>query len=523
MPITAGHLAWAAMRIHPGAHFADAAKRFTDHPALEDGTSFGELDETVDRIASALFSLGLEIGDRVAVLSHNRLEIIGAWLGLERAGLVRVVLHSHFPMDVHLDTLAKTGAKAVIFDRRLAAALAAGDGALSDVCTFVCLGPGCPEWAIPYEALLERGSSWFEPPEVSEDDPVCIQPTTGTTGAPKPWVVSHRGWGTLVMHNLFHLSAMAAFGPDEVNLHAHAVQWASGAQTLLPYLLHGARTVLLDDETFDPAAVASTIEESGVTGVLLPGPMLARVLDAIEARSDFSHRLRRVVTLFATPELLVRTTRILGPVWCHGYGSTEQGAPVTRLLAREAQGRSASVGRRASPLIEVDVFDADGKTLPAGRVGEILTRSPMSRGRYWGDEALTAHAFHCGEWFRSGDLGVADEAGFLTYVDRDRDVISTSAGAVYPHEVEAAVLRHPAVANCGAVGVGEPGAQDVLAAALLKPGTSVDASAIAEVAYEVLPVHAHPRVVLVPDLPVVLGGAKVQRDVLRERLIEAGA
>src|SRR5262249_39702883 len=162
--------------------------------------------------------------------------------------------------------------------------------------------------------------------------------------------------------------------------------------TLLPYMLHGARTIVLDDAEFDPARVAAAIQESGATGVLLPGPMLGPVLDAVEARPAFSHRLRRLVTLFATPELLERTTRVLGPIWCHGYGSTEQGAPVTRLTACEAPRYLASVGRKASPLIELAVVDRESRPLPAGHVGEITVRSPMSNSRYWGDPQLTERA-----------------------------------------------------------------------------------------------------------------------------------
>jgi acyl-CoA synthetase (AMP-forming)/AMP-acid ligase II len=147
----------------------------------------------------------------------------------------------------------------------------------------------------------------------------------------------------------------------------------------------------------------------------------------------------------------------------------------------------------------------------------------MSCGRYWDEPQLTERALSAGGWFRSGDLGALDEEGFLTYVDRARDAISTADGAVYPHEVEAAVLRHAAVANCGAVGLGEEGAQEVVAAVVMKPEARADARAIAALAAEHLPASAGPRVVIVSELPVVLGGAKVQRDVLRGQLSETAA
>jgi len=511
------------MLMHPGTLFADAARRHGDRDAVGDGTTYHALDALVSRAAGGLSSLGLGVGDRVGMLFHNVPELVTLWLAVERAGLVRVALHSHFGIDVHADMLRRTGAKALVFDTRFAHAVEQAVYARTEIGAFIGVGDDCPEWAIPYSKLLARGEEEFVAPEVDETAPACVQPTTGTTGPPKPWVVSHRAWVTLVVHNLIHLSAMAPIGADEVNLHVHALQWASGAQTLLPYMLHGAQTVVLDDAVFDPTTIADAIQDSGATGVLLPGPMLAPVLDAIERRAHFAHRLRRLVTLFATPELLERTTRVLGPVWCHGYGSTEQGAPVTRLLAPEATMRAASVGRTASPLVELAVLDEGGRRLTAGHVGQIAVRSPMSCGHYWDEPERTKRALSDEQWFRSGDLGLLDEDGYLTYVDRARDAISATSGDVYPHEVEAAVLRHAAVANCGAVGIGETGAQEVVAAVMLKPGESADAEEIAALAAEALPQRAHPRVVIVHELPVVLGGAKVQRDALREQLIEAPA
>jgi acyl-coenzyme A synthetase/AMP-(fatty) acid ligase len=510
----------AFVLIHPGALFADAARRFSERDALDDGTTYRALAADVAKLAAALSELGLEPGDRVGVLSHNRPELVVVWLALERAGLIRVVLHTHFETDVHGEMLRRTGARALVFDTRFAAVPAAVAGALSAHPILIGLGSGCPSEAVSFEDLCASAGESFGAPEVDENDPVCIQPTTGTTGPPKPWVVSHRAWTTLVLHNTMHLAAMAPFGEDEVNLHAHALQWASGAQTLLPYLLNGARTSLIDDQVFEPRAVADAIEDRCASGVLLPGPMLAPVLDAIESRGGFSHRLRRLVTLFAPPELLARATRMLGPIWCHAYGSTEQGAPATRLLAPEAAARPTSVGRAASPLIEVRVLDEHGTELAAGRVGEIAVRSPMSCGRYWQDAQLTTDAFHPGGWFRSGDLGSLDDDGFLTYVDRARDAISTPSGIVYPHEVEAAVLSHPAVAHCGAVGLREPPAQHVVVAAMLKPDAH---ASTADLAASAGALGIDVSVMIVEQLPMVLGGAKVQRDVLREQLLEAGA
>jgi len=519
------------MQVRAGMLPVDAAVRFAAAPALttERGTeTFAALDATANLVASGLSVHGLRPGDRVGVLSYNRAEVVHAWLGTERAGMVRVVLHSHFDMAAHVALLRFVGARAMLFDTGFTDAVAAHLHELAGM-LLIAIGEGPPEWAVPWTQVLASGSPEAAPLDVHEDAPAFIQPTTGTTGNPKPWIVSHRSWAAVIAQNLHHLDTFApglsAVGPDDVVLHVHALQWASGFQLLYPYLVRGARTVLLDDSTFEPDRLVRTIVDEGVTGLLLPAPMLTPVLDLIEREGPVPHRLRRLVVFFATPELLQRTTKLLGPVWCHGFGSTEQGAVTTRLRADEAAEdprRLSSVGRPASPFFEVAVVDDKGNRVPPGQLGEIVVRSAMSSSCYWGMPERTRRAFLPGDWFRPDDVGYLDHEGFLYYVDRAVDSIRTTAGTVYPHVVEAAVLRHSAVANCGVVG---PGGDRVVAAVVLKAGAADGPELRAEIARCAeagLAPHERPEIVVVDDLPCVLGGAKVQRAVLRERLIGAG-
>ncbi|MFC7547986.1 class I adenylate-forming enzyme family protein [Plantactinospora sp. GCM10030261] len=520
------------MRVLAGGMSA-YARRFGGRTALTTGAgsqTFAELVTAGHRFGDGLRSMGIRPGDRVAVLSHNRAEVVQCWLGLEAHGFVRVVLHSHFDMGLHADLIDRTEARVVVFDTRFGAQLSAYKALLGSVRVFVAIGDDPPDWAVPFASVQAAGSPDDPGIDLDEDDPVCVQPTTGTTGTPKPWTFTHRSWRGWVQQNLYHLDTFApdlpSVGPQDVNLHVHALQWASGAQTLYPYLLRGARTVLLDDEVFDPGVVVDTIIGEGVTGVLLPAPMLTPVLDLVEARGGIPHQLRRLVIFFATPELLRRTTELLGPVWCHGFGSTEQGAVTTRLLAHEAMnghpGLLSSVGRPASPFLEVAIMDERGEPVAPGEVGEIVVRSAMSDSGYWGSPDRTADAFFADGWFRPLDLGYLDDDGFLYYVDRAKDRIVTAAGVVYPHLVEEAVLRHPAVAGCGVVGLDTAHGREVVAAVRLKAGSVNTTELVEEIATAARPglrPHERPhRIVVMTDLPTVLGGAKVRRDLLRERL-----
>ncbi len=520
------------MQIEAGGHFNRAAARFRDAVAVQSTDrmlTYAQLRAAANRIGSCMLNLGVERGDRIAVLAHNRVEVVELLLGLERAGLVRVALHTHFDMNTHSQTLNDVGAVALFFDTRFADGVAAHRKDMLSVRHFIAIGPNPPDWALPYEAAARGGASEDAPVDVDDESPCAIQFTTGTTGFPKPWVVTHRSWRALIANNLEHLDTFGpgvpAVGPDDVNLHIHALQWASGAQTLMPYMLRGARNVIIDDATFDSVAIVHAIVDTGATGLFVPGPMLPPLLELIGARGGVPHRLRRVVIFFATPELLMATTQVLGPVWCHGFGSTEQGAPATRLAWHEAQEkpeRLASVGRAISPFFEIAVMDERGRRLPPRATGEIVVRSAMSNSRYWDLSERTARAFFPGGWFRPGDIGYLDEDGFLFYLDRAKDRIETAAGIVYPHMVESALLRHGDVAHCGVVGLGDAGAQTVVAAVKLKPGATESdslARAILESAAAGLSsIELPERVVFVAELPTVLGGAKVQREVLQRRL-----
>jgi acyl-CoA synthetase (AMP-forming)/AMP-acid ligase II len=519
------------MQLEAGVLIRAAAQNFGSRVALSAGRrqlTFIELSELSNRVGSALLDLGVARGDRVAVLAFNTAEAVETWFGCEKHNLVRTILHSHIPMDSHVWSLNHVEASALIFDTRFSADVERHRDDLKTVRHFVGIGPGCPQWAMPFRQLESAGSAEDPCLDVDEDGPCFLQLTSGTTGSPKAWVKTYRSWHAVINHNLIHFdtfgSGVPPIGPDDVNLHVHPIQWASGFQTLYPYFVRGARNVLLDDEVFSPDAVLGAIHREQVTGVFMPGPLLTPVLDAIEVRAGFAHRLRRIVVFFGTPDLLERTTRLLGPVWAHGYGSTEQGAVATRLLPHEvAQRRERinSVGRPASPFLEIAVVDDQGRRLGAGQVGEIVARSAMSLGEYWGMPERTAQSFFPGDRFRPNDVGYLDDDGFLYYLGRAADRITTASGTVYPHLVEEVMLRHPSVFLCCVGGLGEPGTQELVAGVQLKDGFTPSDQLAEEILLQTsgLPEHERPlRAVFVSDMPTVLGGAKVQRQALRERL-----
>lgn len=520
------------MKYEAGLLARRAAQSYRDRIALTyEGVdvTFHDVNTAANQFGSGLTELGLSKGDRVAVLSWNRPEVVYAWLGCEKFGLVRVGMHTHNPSEHHGDLLVHVGAAALVFDTSFTDVVLEIMPRLPKSIKFIAVGDECPSWAIPFDTVLEGGRPEDPRIDVDENDPCFMQLTSGTTGMSKPWVKSYRSWLAVINHNAIHLDTFddqPAISEDDVNLHFHPLQWATGFQTLYPYFLRGARTVLLSDAEFDADTLLDTMIDEHITGTFAPGPLLSPVLDAIERRPDVELSMKRMVVFFGTPELLKRTSQLIGNVWAHAFGSTEQGAAATRLLPSDVTpdtgARLDSVGRPASFNFEVAIVDSAGRRLPDGQVGEIVVRSAMSDGYYFGFPDTTATAFFDNDWFRSGDVGHLDRDGFLYYGDRAVDTIEIADTVIYPHVIEASLLAHESVSNCGVVKVGDGNDAAVVAAVHLKADVKSDSAMRATLeaisASALSDLDCGVEVVFVDALPTVLGGAKVQRNVLRETL-----
>jgi len=520
------------VKVEAGLQVRMASERFGPRIALTcngDEASFAALNERANRLGSGLDRLGITRGARIGVLAYTTPDLLVSWFACEKFNFVRVVLHSHFAMEDHVWAMNHVEAEALIFDARFAETVDRHRSEFSTVKAFIAMGDDVPGWATPLGGVEDGGEAAEPFLSVDETAPCFLQLTSGTTGRPKPWVKTFRSWQAVIDHNLHHLNdfgpSSTTIGPDDVNVHFHALQWASGFQTLYPYYIRGARSVLVDDEAFDPAGLVDVFVNEGATGTFMPGPLLTPVLDEIEGRGGLDHELKRMVVFFGTPELLERTTRVLGPCWCHGFGSTEQGAVTTRLLPHEVDGhpeRIESVGRAGSPFFEIAIVDQAGRRMPAGELGEIVVRSAMSDGVYWGMPDATRDAYLADDWFRPSDVGFIDADGFVYYADRAGDVIQTGGGTVFPHLVETSLLSHEAIANCGVVGIGD--GPEVVCAVVLKEGRlttdALEGELLALATRPIADLGCSLRVLVVEEVPTVLGGAKVQRQALRERLVQ---
>ncbi|MEU8278061.1 fatty acyl-CoA synthetase [Microbispora bryophytorum] len=455
-------------RRHPGRlAVADAA-----HSPTARSRTYAELDEDVTRAAGALIARGVRPGDRVAVLSRNSVDYVRTIFGVARAGAVLVPVNFMLGADEIAYVLSHSGAVALIAQDALLPVAREAAKRAGGLRLRMVYGPAPEEGWEPFDSSLQVDVA--EPAEpivpIGPDDPAQILYTSGTESRPKGAVLSH---AALIAQ---YASCVIDGGMTRDDVELHAMPLFHCAQQhcfLVPDIQLGASSHILPGA--DPAAVLEAVERHGVTKFFAPPTVWISLL----RHPDFDRRdlssLRK--GYYGAAIMPVEVLREIGErlpdvrLW-NFYGQTEM-APVAVMLQPEDQIRKAGSAGQAALNVETRVVDADGNDVPPGEIGEIVHRSPHAILGYLDDPEKTAEAFR-GGWFHSGDLGVMDEEGYLTVVDRIKDMIKTGGENVAGREVEEVVYEHPAVAEVAVVGVRHPSwIEAVVAIVVTKPGTAV--------------------------------------------------
>jgi acyl-CoA synthetase (AMP-forming)/AMP-acid ligase II len=437
-----------------------AGARFGDRVALEgpEGTrTFAELASRVRRLARGLRALGLDDGDRVLDLQTNSVTYLETDLAIRSAGLVRVALNARLHPRDWLRIADDCAAAALVYDARFAddtAELRArlGTGRV------VVVGGDAP--GRPYGLLVDDTAD--APLPRLPDTALCgLHYSSGTTGAPKGAQRTHRNWMASVVNMSYDVLGGRP-GAGDAYVHAGPVTHTSGL-FVLPFLVAGARQLVLP--SWDPEAFLDAVQHRGATHTALVPTMVARLL----AQPDISpERLRGLRMLgYAgapmAPEQMRAAYERLTPHLVQYYGLVEAIPPVTVLDADDhARGLGdepallSSAGRPALG-VELAVVDEHGDALPAGEVGEVVTRGDHVMQGYWDSGARTdlGKAVRDG-WLHTGDLGRLDDAGRLFLVDRKGDMIISGGYNIYPREVEDVIASVPGVHEVAVVGVEDP-------------------------------------------------------------------
>jgi long-chain acyl-CoA synthetase len=493
----------------------ETAKRSPDRTALifhDQPIKYSEVDREIDRAAAGFAALGLKRGDRVAVLVHNVPHFVYAYHGLLRAGAVMIPLNTMYTAEEVSYILADADARAVVVAEPFASTVDGLRDTLPMLEHVIVAGSRAPIGAMTWEQMLDRGT---EPPLVdpAADELAVIAYTSGTTGKPKGAMLSH---GNLLA-NLDQMTevAMLAQSENDVVLLALPLFHIYALNVILGLTLRvGAAALLM--ERFDAVGSLDAIEKHRVTVLFGAPPMFIAWLNTpgIE-RYDLSGVRLAVSGAAPLPGAVLEDfKRKTGITIWEGYGLTET-APGVTSTAMGGVAKPGSIGK-ALPGVEIRIVDAHDDDVEEGDPGEIIVRGPNVFRGYWRQDEASAEAFADG-WFRTGDVGYADEDGYIFLVDRKKDMVIVSGFNVYPREVEDALYRHPKIADVAVIGVPHPyTGEAVKAFVVLKPGEHATEEDILDFTRRYLARFKCPGVIeFVTELPHLPTG-KVLKRVLRD-------
>jgi long-chain acyl-CoA synthetase len=472
-------------------------------------TTYGELRDQVGRARAALVARGVAPADRVALVAANDAGFVVAYLAILGVGAVAVPLNPSSPAPELERELAAVGARLVVTEPAFAGVVdecktagIPGFGGVVVVADLTAEGESSGEGAQP---IVERG----------EDDVAVLLFTSGTAGAPRPAMLTH---GNLYS-NIRQMLANPARPDhlDDISLCVIPLFHVFGLNALLGLALAVGSSIVLVDR-FDARATLEAVAEHGVT-VLTGVPTMWAAWSALpedEAGPDLLASVRIAISGAAAldPEVRRAVRRRYGVDVSEGYGLTEASPAVTSGLGHGAPDGSIGV---PLPGVEMRLVDNTGEDALVGDPGEIWVRGPNVFPGYWNDPEATAAALTPDGWLRTGDIAVVDDDGFLSLLDRAKDVIIVSGFNVFPAEVEEVLGTHPAVKEVAVVGVPHPQSGEAIKAYVVPdPGTRPDeAELIAHVGRHLARYKCPATIEIVDRLPHGDTG-KVLRRALRQ-------
>jgi acyl-CoA synthetase (AMP-forming)/AMP-acid ligase II len=429
---------------------AREAHRMPQREALIFGdrtTTYAEFDAEVDRHAAALSALGVTKSDRVALLAANSDRYLLAFFAGLRLGAIIVPINTRLAAPEVAHILEDSGARVLVFDPELEA-LAYESRALVALNPPELVGLRAAGDVPDLEALAAAAPPDWEPPEVHEGDEALILYTSGTTGHPKGVLLDHRRaiWAAL--------SEIATLGLKDGERYLHLVPfYHSGGVTyaITLTMLAGTHVIL---PSFTPSTLLDAIERHRCTFFLGVPTMFQMLLrePGLSERDLSSWRLA-VFGAAPMPRAAVEAMIAAFPQveLVQMCGQTEAGPAGLYATAAQVRERPDTSGRQAMVFYEHRVVDAEGRDVAPGEIGEVLYRGPGVMKGYWNQPEATEETLRDG-WLHSGDLVRLDPDGYMTVVDRLKDMIITGGRNVYTQEVERVVVQHPGVRECAVIG-----------------------------------------------------------------------
>jgi len=513
-----------------GENLDAAVRRFPDSPALIDVPagrrwSYAELAADVDALALGLLAAGVTVGDRVGIWAPNCAEWVLTQYATAKIGAILVNINPAYRTSELEFVLNQSGARLLVAAQRLktsdyAAMIAEVRPRCAALEQVVLLGTG--EW----DALLETGRradrGALGAIELSADDPINIQYTSGTTGFPKGATLSHHN----ILNNGYFVGELCHYThEDKICIPVPFYHCFGMVMGNLAATSHGAAMVI-PAPAFDPVATLEAVQAERCTSLYgVPTMFIAELAVPDFGRFDLSSLRTGIMAGSPCPvEVMKQVIDRMGMSEvsiCYGMTETSPVSTQTR-VDDSIERRVATVGR-VGPHIEVKVIDpATGRAVPRGTPGELCTRGYSVMLGYWRQPDKTAEVIDAARWMHTGDLAVMDDDGYLSITGRIKDMVIRGGENIYPREVEEFLYTHPDILDAQVIGVPDAKyGEELMAWVRMRPGaTPLTADALREFCLGKLAHYKIPRYVYITDeFPMTVTG-KVRKVEMRERSTE---
>ena len=527
---------------------AQAVARYPEREAVafrEQGVRWNwrEFCDAVDALAAGLHTLGLERGDRVGIWSPNRVEWLVTQFATARLGLVLVNINPAYRLSELEYALNKVGVKAIVAAEAFKtsrylemlqvlapelATCAPGELQAARLPALRCvirMGDDHTPGMLRYADVIARGTGVARSTldaitaQLDRHDPINVQFTSGTTGAPKGATLTHCN---IVNNARFIAMAMRFSEQDKLCIPVPFYHCFGMVLAVLACVSSGAAMVF-PGQAFEPEATMQAVSEERCTALHgVPTMFIAQLDHPNFSQYDFSSL--RTGIMAGSPCPIETMKRVVSQMHMSevtiAYGMTET-SPVSfqSSTTDPLDKRTTTVGR-IQPHLEVRIVDATGATVPVGETGELCTRGYSVMPGYWDDEARTAEAIRDG-WMHTGDLATIDAEGYCNIVGRVKDMLIRGGENIYPREIEEFLFRHPKVQAVQVFGVPDQKyGEEVCAWIVLKPGASATEDEIRDFCRDQIAHYKIPRYIrFVDEMPMTITG-KVQKFVMRERMTQ---
>ncbi|WP_072801577.1 acyl-CoA synthetase [Rhodococcoides yunnanense] len=474
--------------------------------------TYRHLAERATRLAHALRGMGVRAGDRVALLSPNHPAYLEALFATGLIGAVFVPLNARLTAPEVAYALRDSGSGILLHAAALSGvSIEAAESTVRRIVLDTDPSTDLDTSVLDYDTIIAASSTDRIDVAVTLDDHCMIMYTSGTTGRPKGVVLSHNLVLFAVLNTIIDLDLTS----DEVALVMAPLFHTAALNTVsLPTLLKGGRLII--EEGFDPGRALAIIESEKVTYSFgVPTMLDAMASQPHWSTTDVTSIRRWVVGAAPVPPRTLRTYTARGINLCQGYGLTETGPGASLLGPRDVERKLGTTGTPQF-FTDVRVVDLDNKPVATGERGEIQISGPNVTKEYWNRPDATADAHTEDGWFRSGDVGTVDDEGYLTVVDRLKDMIISGGENIYPAEVEAEVLNMPGVIGCAVFGISDAKWGEVgCAAVTVEGGVTITHESMVAFLMPRLAKYKIPKsLVVLDDIPRNATG-KIRKDLLR--------